>query len=241
MATTSGPEVSTPTVSVNTTLSADTTKSSLIVGRRRRVTIVMFSGGIDSTYTLVRMLRETNDQIVVHHIHFINNEDRYRIEAERARKIVDYCQAKYRPFTYSESALDHRCFRFYGYDMVGVGFEAGLVAHSYQLQYGRIPDRWTIGSCVEEGRNPTRWPHVLACVAANCWPHQPPEYFGFPVPRKADEIAYLPDEILDLSWTCRRPVWKDGRAEECGTCKTCQTMEAIRAGDIPGSDSSQPT
>ena len=214
--------------SLSGNLTLESSGGSLMISRRPKTTIVMFSGGIDSTYTLVRLLKETTDDLLVHHIHFINTEDRHKVEAEHAHRIVAHCRETYRPFAYTESALDHRAFDFFGFDMIGIGFEAGLVAHSYHQTMGRMPDRWMIGSCTDEGRNSDRWPHVLACVAANCFPEEPPAYFGFPIISKAKEIDYLPDEIVDMAWTCRRPVWKDGTAEECGTCITCKVMATAR-------------
>ena len=209
-------------------LELGTSDGSLVVSRRPMTTIVMFSGGIDSAYTLVKLLKETTDELLVHHIHFVNAEGRHRIEADRAYRIVAFCEKTYRPFTYTESGLDHRAFTFFGFDMIGVGFEAGLVAHSYRNETGHMPVRWTIGSCAEEARNTTRWPHVLACMAANCFPEAPPAYFGLPIISKVDEIAYLPDDIVDMAWTCRRPVWSNGTAYECGRCKTCKVMAAVR-------------
>ena len=69
-----------------------------------------------------------------------------------------------------------------------------------------MPDRWTVGSCTEEGGDPARWQHVLACMAANSFPYDPPDYFDVPIVSKAEEMAYLPPALLDLVWTCRRPV-----------------------------------
>lgn len=39
--------------------------------------LVLCSGGIDSTYQLVKMMRETDDIIVVHRVHMINPEGRH--------------------------------------------------------------------------------------------------------------------------------------------------------------------
>ncbi|MEQ1612360.1 MAG: hypothetical protein ABL904_06375, partial [Hyphomicrobiaceae bacterium] len=121
----------------------------MLIERAKPATIIMFSGGVDSTYTLLKQLRESQDELLVHHINFINRERRHEIEADRCRQIVEICQRQYRPFQYSESTLDHRSFQFFGYDMIAVGFEAGLVAHSHLMRTGRMPERWTIGNCVE--------------------------------------------------------------------------------------------
>lgn len=197
--------------------------------KQRLTTLVMLSGGIDSIYSLVKLLEETDDDILVHHIHIVNEEGRHAVEAERVRKIVRWCEKKYRKLSYSESGIDHRGFTFYGYDMVAVGFEAGIVCKSFFKAQQRMPDRWMIGECSEETHWLERWQHVKACLAANCFPETPPEYFAFPIITKLEEIRYLPSELVELAWTCRRPVRReDGGFDECGNCNTCKLLISVR-------------
>ncbi len=200
----------------------------------KRATLVMFSSGVDSTYTLVKLLSETDDDIYAHHVHMINPEMRHEVEATRARAIITWCNANIRKVKYSESSIDHRGLRWFGFDIMAVGFEAGVLAHSFQIARDRMLDRWTIGTCLEEGHDEKRFAHVLNCCSANCYPHAPPEFFLLPLIPKADEMAYLPRAVLDLCWTCRRPVTlADGSPGECGTCKTCKVMQGIRAQKRP--------
>ncbi len=200
----------------------------IMVRPKRLTTLVMLSGGIDSIYRLVKLLDETDDDVLVHHIHLVNQEGRHKVEAERVRKIVKWCESKYRKVKYSESGVDHRGFLFFGYDMVTVGFEAGIVSHSFFAAHNRMPDRWMIGACTEEPRWLERWEHVKACLAANCFPQDPPEYFAFPTVTKLEEVRYLPAELVEMAWTCRTPVVVDGEYTECGKCQTCELMIKVR-------------
>ena len=193
-----------------------------------RVSLVMFSSGIDSAYTLVKLLAETKHRVLVHHIHFINDEGRFEVEAARSREIIQQCEKLYRPFFYSESSIDHRQFPFFGYDIISVGFEAGIVAHSYQFSNDRMIDGWTIGTCTEEGHWNERFKHAKACCAANCFPHEAPPFFMLPMVTKKEEMESLPKEVLDLCWTCRWPVKKENEFQECGQCKTCLLMKEVR-------------
>ena len=43
-------------------------------------TLVMFSGGIDSTAMLVKLLAEGSDELRVHHIRMVNREQRHFAE-----------------------------------------------------------------------------------------------------------------------------------------------------------------
>lgn len=192
-----------------------------------RVSLVMFSSGIDSAYTLVKLLKETKHKVLVHHIHFINDEGRFEVEAIRARAIIQLCEKLYRPFFYSESSIDHRSFPFFGYDIISVGFEAGIVAHSYQVSNKQMIDGWTIGTCTEEGHWAERFIHAKAACQANCFPHKAPNFFMMPLIPKKEEIDYLPQEILKECWTCRWPVKTAEGYEECGKCKTCLLMAEV--------------
>lgn len=196
---------------------------------QRRATLVMFSSGVDSTYALVKLLRETNDEVFAHHVHFINEENRHQVEAERSRALVKHLTATIRHFNYSETSIDHRNMRWFGFDIMGVGFEAGICAHSF-LRARHYPfSRWTIGTCTEEGHDEKRFAHVENAVAANCYPNAAPPFFLLPMVSKAEEIAYLGPEIAELCWTCRRPVKQaDGALAECGACETCKVMAAAR-------------
>jgi len=203
----------------------------------RRRTLVMLSGGLDSTYVLCRLLAETDDDIVAHHIAMMNVERRWQVEAERVPHILRIAQRIWgRGVPLTRSRVDRRGLDFYGIDMMTVGFEAGLAAMDWAWRGdGRLLDRWTIGTCAEEGHNEGRFVHVAACCRANCWPHEPPRFeLLLPLKTKAEQLAWLPPEIAALTWSCRRPrLSRDaaGRRRwlECGQCKTCAHLAAARA------------
>lgn len=194
----------------------------------RKTTLVMLSGGIDSVYTLAKLLSDTDDDILVHHVHMMNNEGRYRAEATSCEQIVSFCRSHYRDFRYSFSGVDHTGLLCPGFDMIIIGFEAGVVSHSYFAASGKMPDRWTVGSCLEEGGWPDRWKHVEACAAASCYPKTPPPFYSLPIIPKLEEIDYLPPELLGMCWTCRTPLLDEGKFIECGTCKTCKLIKRLQ-------------
>jgi len=195
-----------------------------ILPTKKKTTLVMLSGGVDSVYTLWALLAKTDDNIVVHHINFANPERRHVIEAERCRKIVNYLRQATREFEYSESTLDRRQLAFFGYDMISVGFEAGLVAHSHLLRTNTLVDRWVVGSCAEEGNWHSRFQHAQAGCVANCFPHPAPEVFSLPVVTKQEEIAAMPSELVALTWGCRRPIHTEAGYRPCGVCQTCRIL-----------------
>jgi len=205
---------------------------------RKQVTLVMLSGGIDSVYVLQRLLRESDDEIIAHHIHFVNREGRHKAEAMACKRIVAHFRQAYRTFHYTESTIDRRRFESFGMDDMCTGFEVGIVSNSFQLTRGHPIDRWTSGTCLEEeleyygGTEIERFEHVLNAAAASSYPSPAPRCFQLKIIPKREQLDYMGNKVVDLCWTCRTPVWgEDGTPSECGTCKTCTLMAKIRAGE----------
>ena len=69
--------------------------------------LVMFSGGLDSTTALCKLLKETKHNIYVHHIILKDNSNRWKDELTATHIIIKYLN-KIRPFEYSESTVDLR-------------------------------------------------------------------------------------------------------------------------------------
>ena len=74
---------------------------------RRPKSLVLWSGGLNSTWTLVRLLRDTDDDVFAHHVHKRSRTDdgkrlSYLFEAEREaiRAIRPWLAENERPFTY---------------------------------------------------------------------------------------------------------------------------------------------
>ncbi|MEH6528133.1 MAG: hypothetical protein V7723_18860 [Sneathiella sp.] len=203
--------------------------SKIKIASLQKVTIVMLSGGVDSVYVLAKLLKETEDIVLVHHIHIINNDGRFKVEDQRCKKIVEWCRKNYRPFGYSQSAIDHRGLFRRGYDVIGVAFEAGIIGRSYFSKFSKSVDRWIFGLCKEEDLPEDRVFHIRKACEASSFPYPPPELYRLPIISKADQIKYLPQELRDLCWTCRTPIWRsDGEFEECGRCPTCLIMKTTR-------------
>ena len=185
-------------------------------------TLVMLSGGIDSVYTLWDVLANSTHEVIAHHVHFLNAEMRVTPEARACKNIVRWLQQNVRPLTYSETTLDRQNLRFFGHDMVAIGFEAGLAAQNYRYNHDVAVDYWRVGSCLEEGGWSSRWPHVLSCCAAASHPFAPPEYLQAPIISKRAQFEAMPRALSAMTWGCRRPVWNANIAMPCGECLTCR-------------------
>jgi hypothetical protein len=194
------------------------------------ISLVMLSGGIDSTYALCKVLAETNDEVLVHHVHLLTDSGRHIPEAAACLRIIEYCRSRYRPFHYSESGIDHRRFVSVGYDMIAVGLEAGMVASSYYQVMGKSQyiNRWIVGLSADDTLPEHRLNSAGRVALFNSMLDQEkkPEVFVFPRVSLREQVAFMPKELLDLTWSCRFPRGLPDNVRPCGECISCKRRAA---------------
>jgi 7-cyano-7-deazaguanine synthase in queuosine biosynthesis len=190
-------------------------------------TLVMFSGGLDSTAMLVKLLAQ-RDELRVHHIRMINQEKRDLAESRAVEAILAYCRAHYRPFRYSESALDFSALEAIPIDYLSIAFVACQVAIDTpgcnRIAVGALAADTDIAN--RSARQKRVFEEMYACYRARKLgePHVAWIYPVFHTP-KAELAAGLPEELVNLTWSCRRPL--EG-LRPCGTCKACRVREGLR-------------
>jgi 7-cyano-7-deazaguanine synthase in queuosine biosynthesis len=191
-------------------------------------TLVMFSGGLDSTAMLVKLLAESSDELRVHHIRMINKEKRNLAEQRAVESIVAYSRARYRPFRYSESALDFSQLEAIPIDYLAIAFVACQVAIDTpgcnRIAVGALATDTDIAN--RTARQKRVFEEMYGCYRARKL-GEPRVDWIFPVydTPKAELASALPQELLDLTWSCRRPV--DG-FRPCMTCKACKARQGLR-------------
>jgi 7-cyano-7-deazaguanine synthase in queuosine biosynthesis len=186
--------------------------------------IVMWSGGIDSTFKLSYLLKETEYQVHAHHVHIVNREGRGTAERAACRALRPKLRS-IRRFAYTESTIDHSQHDRIPFDMAIVAFEVGVVARSGEGPKSEPFTHWTIGTHKAEGHYQRRFDLYEAMVNAVCFPSDYPAFEMGKVVTKEEEIAYLDDLCLSADcWYCRTP--RAGRP--CGKCGTCQDVSEAR-------------
>lgn len=192
----------------------------------------MFSGGIDSTAMLVKLLAEGADELRVHHIHMHNREMRAQAERRAVDGIVAYLNKNYRAFRYSESGLDFGALEAIPIDYLSIAFVACQVAidtpRCTRVAVGALAADTDIEN--RSARQRRAFDAMYECYRARKLgePHVEWIYPVYGVP-KAGIVAALPAELLALTWSCRRPV--DG-LRPCLACKACnarQFAQGLRA------------
>jgi hypothetical protein len=194
----------------------------------------MYSGGLDSTAMLVRLLRETTDDLRVHHIRMVNREGRADAEQAAVEAILAWCRSRYRPFRYSESGLDFSTLEAIPIDYVSVAFVACQVAIDTP-GCTRIAVGTLARDLDEMKRSVTADQRRVFGAMYECYRArklgEPVVDWIYPVYAltKPQIASLLEPEVRRLTWSCRRPVQTPAGLRECGTCKPCRARADISA------------
>jgi 7-cyano-7-deazaguanine synthase in queuosine biosynthesis len=217
--------------------------------RRRIRSLVMWSGGLDSTYSLVRLLRESGDEVHAHHVHrnarTPDGRRRSRICEYEARAVAALRTALadgYRPFEYTESRVDLAAFPERARDSTVAMFFAAQAAMSARL----TPfDRIVLGVNADDDGD---WaPGTHACSLRRLiairtlkavWEcEEVPYLYLWPErPTRHEEAAFLGAELAALTASCRDPELVERALGEpafrpCRRCPPCRIL---------GRDAAQP-
>ncbi len=193
----------------------------------------MFSGGLDSTAMLVKLLAESADELRVHHIRMINKEKRDLAEQRAVEGILAYCRAHYRAFRYSESALDFSALEAIPIDYLAIAFVACQVAIDTpgcnRIAVATLATDTDIAN--RSARQRRVFEEIYACYRARKL-GEPSVDWVYPVHDipKAELAAGLPPALLDLTWSCRCPV--EG-LRPCMACKACRMRQSLRIPAAP--------
>ena len=191
----------------------------LIEFPRVMTTLVMFSGGLDSTAMLLKLLAETQDELRVHHIRMANREARAAAEQTAVERIVGWCRERYRPFRYSESALDFTALEAIPIDYLSIAFVACQVAIDTpgcnRIAVAALSRDTDIEN--RSARQRRVFDALYDCYRARKL-GEPRVDWIYPVyhATKRELAARLPRELLELTWSCRRPVREGAAWRACG-------------------------
>jgi len=193
-------------------------------------TLVMLSGGLDSTAMLVKLLEETPDELRVHHVRMANRESRADAEQAAVAGIVAWCRERYRPFRYSESALDFTALEAIPIDYLCIAFVACQVAIDTP-RCNRVAVAALSRDTDIENRSARQrrvFEALYDCYRARKL-GEPQVEWVYPVYHETKQAlaARLPRELVQLTWSCRRPLRTAAGFRPCGACKACLARQGI--------------
>ncbi len=215
-------------------------KKRLVKKTDKKRTLVMFSGGIDSTAALWHVLHNPDQygEVMVHHIHIKNLEARWRAEAMAIKQILEYMKKHVdHPFSYTEStiALPHFGKKFI-YDVEIISFISGymtsrddsitkvvIAATATDFELG-VTESVMRAKRVHNAFHPEEEDH-----SARIKEYPQKDLF------KHEVYKTIPEDLAILTWSCRTPHYADGKPIECGRCKTCKKeTSTIKRKKAPG-------
>ncbi len=201
--------------------------------KSNNIKLIMFSGGLDSTYILWYYLTKTNYNVHVHHIILKNTlSDRWKNEKLAVNRIIKYCKNNYRPFTYSESGFDFFNFSIVTWDVDVAGFVGTMVARNLVLYRNNKPIEnkidICIGTCKDDEIKLRRQLGILNGIVRNATLLEP--NISPVVERvanntsKKEMLELLPRGLSDLTWSCRSP----RNNTPCNKCKPCKIINKAK-------------
>ena len=205
---------------------------------QKQTILCMYSGGLDSLGVLFRLLSlpEYRDyEIHVHHMHLLNLENRGEAEAYAVEQSLAALQRYFkREIYYTENVMEYRFLRHkFIWDMDLAAFMAANIIREYphivKVAMGRT--KTDIENASERffqrmERAQTLFETTLSLEKDITIPER-----IFPVSdmTKADIFRMLPEEIRNLAWSCRSPIYSDHKPPTpCGVCHTCRDLKQMR-------------
>ena len=200
-------------------------------------TVVLWSGGVDSTGALYKILKDYDDDVVAHHIHFKNRERRWEAEKDAVDKMLPWLRKNVRDFEYSESTIEMDL-NFIGWDIMHAMYIGGIVIESEKRKDWKRKDieryKLVLGDNKEDF-NSYQWKTPIAQLLATISSlKHPQESQDIPylwqimaTTTKQDIFPCLQDFLKENVWGPRMPEEKEGKWIGCGKCSTCKELEVI--------------
>tara|TARA_B100001093_G_C26691975_1_gene955239 strand:+ start:345 stop:914 length:570 start_codon:yes stop_codon:yes gene_type:complete len=186
--------------------------------------LIMFSGGLDSTYMLWHYLTKTYYAVHTHHVSIQNRELNFKKEYESTEKIYAYCKNNFRDFKTSESKFIFD-FPYPGWDSDIICLVASRLCPNIRAE------KVVMGWVKDDLNRPVVIDRMKRKVTSNLW-ESLANSCDFPIPptvdypligkTKQEIINELPKELMDLTWSCRK-----GGLRPCGKCHSCKTREGL--------------
>ena len=193
----------------------------------KQSTLVMLSGGIDSTAALWHVLNHPDDygKVHVHHIHIKNLEARWKAEAIAVKDVLTYMKKHSdTPFTFSESTITVPHFGSnFMFDVEAIGFITG-----YMTSRDSSITKVVIAATATDFELGVDGSVMRGKRAHNAYHPDEEDHSArikeYPQSHMTKEEVYksVPPELAVLTWSCRTPHYADGKPIECGRCKTCR-------------------
>lgn len=188
----------------------------------RPTTLIMFSGGLDSTGVFWKYIN--GEEILhVHHLCLVNKENRAKAEDRAVRDIVAHMRG-IRDFGFTESYHEYPCYNNnFIWDSDIFSFMAGSICLSM-----KTIREVAIGMTASDGPGRISARVERANRIFDAFGTKANKVYPLIDMNKKQIYEMLPEDLRDMSWSCRTPIYEGGDIRRCGRCRTCVEIERIR-------------
>ncbi len=184
-------------------------------------TVLMFSGGLDSTAVFYKLLKEKQN-LFVHHMHLNNKENRAEAESIAVKKICGYMK-QFGDFVYSESRHEVPTLgKNFMWDSDLYNFMAGSICNSLgNVEFVALGmTKSDLSPSVSERAN--RGTKIFESFGTNA-----KKIYPIIEMTKKEIYDYLPEDLRELTWSCRTPIYEENKILKCNKCKACRELRRI--------------
>jgi 7-cyano-7-deazaguanine synthase in queuosine biosynthesis len=202
-------------------------------------TLLMFSGGLDSTGALWELLKNKENKIHLHHLYLLNKEQRAEAEQKAVKNILSYISQSHE-VKYSESYHEYPYYSYlslispngivvnkdFMHDSDIYNFIAGTICLSLRKIKTVAIGRTKSDNTEDIEERAIRGNKILQLFAPTVKKSYPVGHLT-----KAEVYSMLPEELRNMTWSCRTPITiNENIFKECGKCKTCLELSKIKNG-----------
>lgn len=190
-------------------------------------TIIPISGGVDSTAAAYHYLKShPNETVLLLHVHLKNGETAIRSQLERQSvlKVVEYFKSNsLNNFEFKEAGIDYTSGGEIPpvWDIETINFFVGVYVRDtsiVQMVKGTNFDDFQQEDFMDRIESSEEVFYAISRMKKG--------EFKFLFPQKEmtkQEVHQsIPEELLELTWSCRRPQSNNGHYVPCGVCDTCR-------------------
>lgn len=201
-------------------------------------TIVMLSGGLDSTYAAYKLLKTTDSIIHLHHCEQIKgglNNSQWKVETIQIPKIVEWLRNEFpdRQIQFTTSKFEYQNPYWNGWDISHFTIFSIDVARSIYMRDCGALIKIALG--IENTVNPDElleWRmeemQTIFDVMTKRMNNTPQFIFPIIEDTKLDILNKMPQELIDLTWSCRSPQKVGDTYIKCGICPSCREIAILQ-------------
>jgi 7-cyano-7-deazaguanine synthase in queuosine biosynthesis len=197
--------------------------------------LCMYSGGIDSTGMLYKLLTDKQYSDYDIHVHFVvnmNREKRYVAEMLAVKNCLAWFRNNCRSFIYTENTMDFSFLKgAFPWDSDIINFTAGeiVILSSYLYKYVTIGQTKTDFERINDTTRINKTRKILDLLLS-IYDKKVEKIYPLIDLTKTEIWNMIPVELRKNTWSCRNPIYVDGIPVVCGKCITCNEMKTFKIG-----------